>query len=133
MTDVFLSYVDEDAAQAQAIESALQALGADVWTDQRIGLGENWLDEIEKRLSECDVIMPLISPDFLESKWALWEMGYALGRSKEKGVTIVPVLVRDAKLPRYLNPFNVIDARNLSTAELAEKMRSFGSVEKASA
>jgi hypothetical protein len=96
-------------------------------------LREDWLDEVERRLSECDVIMPLISPDYLESNWAQWEIGYALGRSREKSVAIVPVLLRDAKLPRYLNQFNVIDARHLSTEELADKLRSFGSVEKATA
>ncbi len=114
MAEVFLSYANEDASRAEVIANLLEGFGATLWTDGRVGLGEDWLDEIEKRLSECDVIMPLISPDFLESKWALWEMGYALGRSKDKGVTIVPVLLRDTKVPRYLNPFEMIDARNLS-------------------
>jgi len=60
-------------------------------------------------------------------------MGYALGRSLDKGVEVVPILLRDAVLPRFLNRFSVIDARQLSANELADKMRAFGSAQKASA
>ena len=66
----------------------MQALGAEVWTDQGIGWSEDWFYEIDKRLTESDVIMLSISPVDQESHWAQIEMGYALGRSKEKGVVI---------------------------------------------
>jgi len=133
MADVFLSYVHEDAVGAHAIERALQGFGAEVWTDRKVAPGEDWAEQIEKRLADSDVIMLLITPSYLGFHWAQLEMGYALGRSLDKGVEVVPILLRDAVLPRFLNRFSVIDARQLSANELADKMRAFGSAQKASA
>jgi len=78
MADVFLSYVHEDAVGAHAIERALQGFGAEVWTDRKVAPGEDWAEQIEKRLADSDVIMLLITPSYLGSRVPLGATGDGL-------------------------------------------------------
>ncbi len=68
MTDrgkaVFLSYASQDAEAAKRICDALRAAGVEVWFDQsELRGGDAWDAMIRKRIKECALFVPVITPN----------------------------------------------------------------------
>jgi len=60
---VFLSYASQDAEAAKKICDALRAAGVEVWFDQsELRGGDAWDGLIRKRIKECALFVPLITP-----------------------------------------------------------------------
>jgi hypothetical protein len=66
----------------------------DPWDDRRIGVGENWKEEIEGAMDRASVAVLLISAHFLTSKFIQREEVPRLRARREKGLNIVPIIVR---------------------------------------
>jgi hypothetical protein len=65
------------------------------WTDTRIEAGQRWAPEILKNLEEADVIVLLLSTDFIRSKYCMQvETKRALERAAEGKCAVVPVVIR---------------------------------------
>ncbi|MEZ5956651.1 MAG: DUF805 domain-containing protein [Hyphomonadaceae bacterium] len=80
MTDVFISYSREDAAQAARIAGGLEALGLSVFWDNEIPPGQTWADYIEEKLNLCAVAVVLWSEHSTKSQWVREEA--RMGRNK---------------------------------------------------
>jgi hypothetical protein len=66
-----------------------------MWSDRKIGAGEEWKGDIDERLEAADVILLLISPDFIASDYCYdVEMKRAMRRHDEGGVCVIPILLR---------------------------------------
>jgi hypothetical protein len=83
----------------QALETHLALLGrAGViasWHDRRIIAGEEWRGQIDKRLDEADIILLLVSADFLASDYCYAvEMQRALARHEAGYACVIPVVIR---------------------------------------
>lgn len=76
--------------------SVLQSVGlVDVWHDGRISPGEDWRSAIEASMNEADLIVLLVTPDFLASPFCRdVELSRALLRWKDRKAQVVPVIVR---------------------------------------
>lgn len=120
---VFISYSHHDYETAMKLVDALTAENVTLWSDQQIRAGDKWESEILKALNEASVYVFLVSPDFVASDWAMYEIGHALARSKETGAPIVPVIIKNVIVPELLNRFHWIDAREISPKEFAEKIK----------
>ncbi len=60
---VFLSYASQDAEAAKRICEALRASGVEVWFDQsELRGGDTWDAMIRKRIKDCALFVPLITP-----------------------------------------------------------------------
>jgi tetratricopeptide (TPR) repeat protein len=60
---VFLSYASQDAEAAKRICEALRAAGLEVWFDQsELRGGDAWDAMIRKRIKDCALFVPLITP-----------------------------------------------------------------------
>jgi internalin A len=70
----------------------------EVWTDKAIQAGEEWDVEIENNLRDSNIILLLVSADFVASSY-IWEkeIPMALQLEKESGAKVVPI---------YLRPFD---------------------------
>jgi replicative DNA helicase len=96
---IFLSYSHRDEAHRLSLETHLsilkrQGLILD-WNDRKIPPGKSWESEIDKNLNEADIIILLVSPDFIASDYCYGkEMKLALDRYKEGRSYVVPVIVR---------------------------------------
>jgi tetratricopeptide (TPR) repeat protein len=96
---IFVSYShrDQDAkAFVQRHLGILQQLG-DIrsWDDSRIGMGDDWFEEIAAHLEGCDVAVLLISTDFLGSDFCMkQEVPVLLERRSREGMMIAPILLR---------------------------------------
>ncbi|MDQ3863143.1 MAG: TIR domain-containing protein [Actinomycetota bacterium] len=69
----------------------------DEWYDRRITPGQEWEDTIDENLETADIVLLLVSQDFLDSDYAYYrEMSRALERNTQGEVTIIPIIVRPA-------------------------------------
>ena len=80
MSDVFISYAREDAAQAERISRGLEAMGLSVFWDNEIPPGQTWADYIESKLNQCNVAVVLWSQHSTKSQWVREEA--RMGRTK---------------------------------------------------
>lgn len=67
----------------------------DVWYDRDINAGAEWEREIDKQLKTAQIVLLLISPDFMDSDYCYSiEMKEALERHKRGEANVIPVILR---------------------------------------
>lgn len=66
-----------------------------LWSDTNLGAGVEWEKELHRHLESADIILLLISPDFMDSDYcSSTEMGRAIERHDEGSAVVIPVLLR---------------------------------------
>ena len=98
---VFVSYSRQDERYRERLEISLAQLRRDnvisTWHDKKILPGEEWDREIDENLNNADLVLLLVSPDFLASDYAYGrEMERALERHESGSAIVVPIIVRPA-------------------------------------
>jgi hypothetical protein len=96
---VFYCYAHEDEGWRATLEKYLAILRRNgkitEWHDAQIGGGLNMQDEITKHLNEANLILLLISPDFIASDHCYdIEMMTAIKRHNEGLAKVVPIFLR---------------------------------------
>jgi tetratricopeptide (TPR) repeat protein len=96
---VFYSYAHEDEALRDRLEthlSLLQRQGiVQAWHDREITAGRAWKDAIDQNLEAAELILLLISPDFLHSDYCYdIEMQRALERHDRGDAWVLPIHLR---------------------------------------
>lgn len=67
----------------------------DVWVDHQILAGDDWDKEIAKKLVEADIVLTLVSIDFINSKYCYdIELEKALERESVGDSKVIPVILR---------------------------------------
>lgn len=99
MAKVFFSYAHEDEALRDQLEKHLTLLTRegviDTWHDRRIGPGGSIAQEIDAALETADIVLLLVSSDFLASDYCHdIEMRRALERHKAGLAQVIPVILR---------------------------------------
>lgn len=95
----FVSYSQRDERYRQRLDISLAQLRRNslisVWHDRKILPGQEWDREIDKNLESADIVLLLVSPDFLASDYAYSrEMMRALERHQSGSATVVPIILR---------------------------------------
>ena len=95
----FVSYSHKDESHRQKLETSLTLLQRDklisIWDDRKILPGATFDREIDERLNNADIILLLISPDFLASAFVNdHELPQALKRSQSGSAIVVPIILR---------------------------------------
>ena len=97
---LFYSYAHKDETLRNELETHLKILERlqliAPWHDRRIIASEEWKGEIDENLEQADIILLLVSADFIASDYC-WdkEMTRALERHETGEATVVPVIIRD--------------------------------------
>jgi hypothetical protein len=96
---VSFSYSHEDEVHRDELAKHLRQLereGAiENWHDRKIEAGDDWKRTIDARLESADVILLLVSSDFLASEYCVdLELKRALERSEAGATIVIPVIVR---------------------------------------
>ena len=66
---VFLSYASEDRSEVEAIRSALEKVGVDVWFDKdALKAGENFSEAIASYIERCSLFLPVLSRSTLSGE-----------------------------------------------------------------
>jgi TIR domain/Domain of unknown function (DUF4384) len=99
--EVFFSYSHRDEELRDQLETHLALLKREgelrTWHDRRIGAGREWQGEIDSRLESADLILLLISPDFIASDYCFdREMTLALERHAAGEARVIPIILRPA-------------------------------------
>jgi WD40 repeat protein len=109
MTQVFLSYAEEDIAVMEQIRRSLRRAGFTVWTNKTdIQTGVDFQAAIQQGVEEADNIVYLLSPAALNSVYCQQELDYAYALNKR----IIPLLVQATdinQLPPFLSNLQYID------------------------
>ena len=85
-------WLDRLLEQLAPLELQGQAV---IWSDQEIELGEEWHDKIQATLQQVKAAVLLVSPSFLASRYIRnSELPVLLKNAKDKGVVILPILLR---------------------------------------
>ncbi len=94
--DIFISYAHEDRALMEELIKHLSALvrqrTIDIWQDGHILAGNDWRHEIGAKLDTADIVMFLVSPDFMNSGF-IWdeELPRTIKREKAAFSAAVPM------------------------------------------
>ncbi|WP_437338946.1 TIR domain-containing protein [Sorangium sp. So ce394] len=96
---LFFSYSHRDEALRDELETHLALLKREgllqSWHDRRIGAGDDWAGQIDRNLDEAEVILLLVSADFLASDYCFdKEMKRALARHDAGQARVIPVVLR---------------------------------------
>jgi hypothetical protein len=99
MASLFLSYSHRDEELRTQLETHLAALRRQgfitIWHDRRITAGEDFAGAIDTHLEASDVVLLLVSPDFIASDYCYEkEMSAALARHSEQKCVVIPVILR---------------------------------------
>jgi tetratricopeptide (TPR) repeat protein len=97
--EVFFSYSHKDEGLRDELSNHLAMLQRqDVitgWHDRRIGAGQEWANEIDRHLDTANVILLLISSDFLASNYCYdVEVKRAMERHEASEARVIPVILR---------------------------------------
>lgn len=97
--EIFFCYAREDEELRKGLEKQLRALKRqgiiDVWHDREIGAGTEWEREIDKHLNSAQIILLLVSPDFMDSDYCYSkEMTQAMERHERGEARVIPVILR---------------------------------------
>jgi formylglycine-generating enzyme required for sulfatase activity len=96
---VFFSYSREDKPLRDKLEKHLISLKRqgviNLWHDREIVAGFEWEEEIDRHLKTADIILLLISPDFVASQYCYEnELKKAIARHDAREAYVVPILLR---------------------------------------
>ncbi|MBH2020489.1 MAG: toll/interleukin-1 receptor domain-containing protein [Burkholderiales bacterium] len=99
MTKLVFSYAHADEALRNELEkhlSPLRRMGLiEEWHDRRIVAGERFAREIDKNFADAQVILLLVSPDFIHSDYCYdIEMTGALARDERGEAVVIPVILK---------------------------------------
>ncbi len=96
---IFISYSHEDMLYKKELVKHLKPLvrakKITVWDDGQITVGEKWKKAIFDHLHEADIVLCLISSDFINSEFCHEkELAEALKAHKEGRQTVIPIRIR---------------------------------------
>ncbi len=97
---LFYSYSHKDETLRDELETHLKLMQRqgflETWHDRRITPGNDFKGQIDSNLEQADIILLLISADFIASDYCYdIEMKRALERDKAGEAKVIPVIVRD--------------------------------------
>lgn len=101
--DVFFSYSHKDETLRDQLATALSGLKRQgvirAWHDRQISAGTEWAGEIDTHLNTAQIILLLISPDFIASDYCFdIEMTRALERHEAGEARVIPIILRPTEM-----------------------------------
>lgn len=134
----FLSYSHHDADFLSEFETHLALLKRDKlidnWTDRNIVPGSKWRTEIFRTIEDADIIVFLVSPNFLASDFCQKEMTRAIELQDMTNVIILPIIIRhcswkESRLAEFQalteggKPISAYSDHDLGWTEVVNKLR----------
>jgi len=97
--EVFFSYSREDKLLRKKLDTHLSSLKRQgvisSWHDRQIVAGSEWEEEIDRHMRTADIILLLISPNFVDSKYCYEiELPIVMSRHQAGEACVVPILLR---------------------------------------
>jgi len=95
---LFISYCHRDEKLREQLDKHLSPLKGqkiiEAWHDRQIRAGDEWANQIDDNLNKADIILLLVSPDFVASPYCSdIELKQAVKRHENGEAIIVPVIL----------------------------------------
>src|SRR5260370_6540148 len=85
----FISYSHKDRKFGAQAKGVLAEVGIEAFlAHDDLHVSDEWRARIIEELNRCDIFVPLLSANFMESKWAPQEVGFIISRPD---VAIAPI------------------------------------------
>jgi tetratricopeptide (TPR) repeat protein len=99
MKKIFISYSHKDVEFKDMLVEQLRVLEleryCDLWVDDRIQTGTDWLPAIQTAIEEADIAVLMVSAGFLTSNFIRGkEVPPILQRREKQGLTVLPIFVK---------------------------------------
>ena len=111
---LFYSYSHQDEKFREILESHLAVLRRagiiDEWHDRKISPGSNWKEDIDENLINSDIVILLVSSNFLASNYCNdVETAIALDLHAKEELTVIPVIIRPCywQVARFAQDFKL--------------------------
>lgn len=134
--EIFFSYAHEDEELRDELAKHLSILKRQgkitAWYDRDITAGSEWAGAIDDHLNSADIVLLLISPDFIASDYCYdVEMMRALERHEAREAIVIPVILRSTNwsgapfgklqaLPKNARPVTSWTDRDAAFLNIAE-------------
>src|SRR5712691_10129341 len=98
--EIFFCYAHKDEELLNKLKTHLIPLYREgliglLWHDRNISAGTEWKQEIDVHLNTADVILLLVSPDFMASDYCYAiEMKRAIERHEQDEACVIPIILR---------------------------------------
>ena len=136
---LFYFYSHKDETLRDQLETHLKILQRqkviDTWHDRKIGAGADWQKDIDDNLATADIILLLISADFLASAYCFdVEIQRAMQKHHEKSAVVIPISLRPCVtkntefmkcqgLPKNFKPVTTWNNQDEAFTDIAEGIR----------
>ncbi|MBN1453242.1 MAG: toll/interleukin-1 receptor domain-containing protein [Anaerolineales bacterium] len=117
--EIFISYSRHDVEFANRINNDLLQNKISTWIDS-IGIrsGDDWPERIANAILESKIVLAIVSPDALESKWVNRELSFADKNEK----LVFPLIYKTCKIPHWFDlRFGNIQWADFSEGNYIEK------------
>ncbi len=137
--EIFVSYAHEDEALRDRLAKQLREWERQevirIWHDRNISAGREWEQDIDEHLKAAQIILLLISPDFMNSDYCnSFELQRAMEKHEAGAARVIPVLLRPAPwedapfgklqvLPKNGKPITLWSNRDHAFLEVAKGIR----------
>lgn len=119
---IFVSHASTDGEFANAVKQEVEkvfANGVSVFSTSSpgaIGIGHDWLAEIERRLESAQAVIAIVTPVSIERPWLWFEVGATWARGRQNQLRIYPLCAPEVDLGRLPSPLDRLQALSLGKA-----------------
>lgn len=100
---IFISHSSKDEDIYIKLADSLCKQGHTIFNAVDINIGENWIEKIKNALNKSDILIAIITENFLSSSWAQAELSsVVLGANN---IRLLPVVVGDVFVPSFISQF----------------------------
>ena len=138
--EIFFCYAHKDEELLNKLKTHLIPLYREgliglLWHDRNISAGTEWKQEIDVHLNTADVILLLVSPDFMASDYCYAiEMKRAIERHEQDEACVIPIILRPTDwriaplyklqaFPRNTKPVTLWENRDAAFLDIAQDIR----------
>lgn len=110
---LFISYSHADKEFVDKLAMQLVTRKVNVWLDRwEMHVGESLITKIQQAITDASALLVILSPDSVDSEWCKKELNCGLIRElEERRIVILPILVRECKIPLFLREKMYADFR----------------------
>jgi hypothetical protein len=108
---VFVSYSHKDVMFVRALARLLAEAGVKLWLDEaELQIGETLVERLGAAIRGTPLLIAVLSPASVKSKWVKKELLIALSaKVRKKRVTVLPVLKEQCTIPPFLRGHLIAD------------------------
>src|SRR5689334_403363 len=111
MPKIFISYSHKDRNFVRYLQQDLVARLPEIQMsyDMLIPAGESWAEAVTAQIEQADIVLVVLSPDYLNSGWAIQELNVALESRLHANARIISLLLRPCNPTGFLSMVTWVD------------------------